>query len=377
VKEETRMNVAIISAFDTYFDRVRLLKRFFEAQGNQVTVITSDFSHRKKEYVQYISGADILVHARKYRKNLSVSRLLSHYRLSRLIKEQVEQIHPDLIYCLLPSNSLAKEMESYKKEHPSTKLVFDVIDLWPEAMPVQKFLNLLPFRFWKNLRDHHLDAADQIFTECNLYQNVLKKENDPKYETLYWARSEIPCSFSNLISEDELHFIYLGSINNIIDIDFIVEFLCLCKKEKTTIMHLIGQGESKKQLIQKLKEKEIEVIDHGIVYSQEKKQAIFDQCNYALNIMKPSVVVGLSMKSLDYLCGGVPLINTIQGDTFDLVKKYDLGFNIDQNSIEQIVQTVCHYPLQKQFEQRENCRKVYREMFYEASFIETLKKKGL
>lgn len=64
------MNVAIISAFDTYFDRVRLLKRFFEAQGNQVTVITSDFSHRKKEYVQYISGADILVHARKYRKNL-------------------------------------------------------------------------------------------------------------------------------------------------------------------------------------------------------------------------------------------------------------------------------------------------------------------
>ena len=125
------MNVAIISAFDTYFDRVRLLKRFFEAQGNQVTVITSDFSHRKKEYVQYISGADILVHARKYRKNLSVSRLLSHYRLSRLIKEQVEQIHPDLIYCLLPSNSLAKQREACKKERQTTKLVFDVIDLRP------------------------------------------------------------------------------------------------------------------------------------------------------------------------------------------------------------------------------------------------------
>lgn len=37
--------------------------------------------------------------------------------------------------------------------------------------------------------------------------------------------------------------------------------------------------------------------------------------------MKTSVCVGLTMKSLDYYAGGLPIINTIAGDTYEYAKK--------------------------------------------------------
>lgn len=371
------MKVVIISAFDTYFDRVRMLKHYFEKKKEEVLVITSDFSHRNKTTVHHVPDANILVHAHPYKKNLSLGRLYSHLQLSKAIVKKVEALKPDLIYCLIPSNSLAQQLGKYKEKHPDVKLYFDIIDLWPEAMPIERFLSLPPFQYWKNLRDHYLDRADRVFTECSLYQSVLDKEEDPKYETLYWARKERPCSFSDSIMDKELHFVYLGSINNIIDIDFILRFLDRCNKRKPTFLHIIGQGESKAKLMESLEDRKITVIDHGSVFSQEKKQAIFDQCNFALNIMKPSVVVGLTMKSLDYLCGGVPIINTIQADTARLVKKYDIGYNVDVDTMNQVIEKICSMSKEEQQSQRYNCRHVYQELFLDTSFENKLERAGV
>lgn len=41
------MKVVIVCAFDTYFDRVKLLKEYYKKED--VIVISSDFSHRKKK----------------------------------------------------------------------------------------------------------------------------------------------------------------------------------------------------------------------------------------------------------------------------------------------------------------------------------------
>ena len=39
------MKVGIVCAFDTYFDRVSLLKEYYEEKGAEVKVYSSDFSH--------------------------------------------------------------------------------------------------------------------------------------------------------------------------------------------------------------------------------------------------------------------------------------------------------------------------------------------
>ena len=48
--------------------------------------------------------------------------------------------------------------------------------------------------------------------------------------------------------------------------------------------------------------------------------------------MKNSVFVGLTMKSMDYFEGGLPIINNIHGDTWDMIDENGIGVNISFNT---------------------------------------------
>ena len=71
---------------------------------------------------------------------------------------------------------------------------------------------------------------------------------------------------------------------------------------------------------------------HGKIYDAKEKQKIFDQCHYGLNIMKASVFVGLTMKSMDYFEAGLPVINNIHGDTWDIIEREKIGVNLKENT---------------------------------------------
>lgn len=363
------MKVAIVCTFDTYFDRVKLLKEYYSLKHNEVIVITSNFSHRKKQ--EYINPfADIIIDVKPYYKNLSLARLQSHYDFAKDVKEKLEQIQPDLIHCLIPANSLVKSMAEYKENH-DCQLIIDINDLWPETMPINGLEWLPPFKVWKNLREKYLGKADILFTECHLFKEVLQKYKQRKYHVLYWSRLEKPMESHYEYSKD-LNFCYLGSMNNIIDIDLIVKLLKECSQYKKTTLHLIGNGESKQSLIDQCKENEIDVIDYHEVYSQEEKQRIFDQCEYGLNVMKPSVVVGLTMKSLDYMLGGLPIINTIQGDTKYFVKTENVGFNVNRDTISSVAQTLSNISKEDMLKQRDNIQKLYQVHFSQEAFFKEL-----
>lgn len=366
------MKVGIVCAFDTYFDRVQLLKEFYQNKGLEVVVFASDFSHRKKEKVQKNTTADVWIPARPYHKNLSLARLYSHYVFSKQAAMLLSKETWDILHVLVPCNSLVYFITKLKEKAPQTKLIFDLIDLWPETMPISRFKDVFPFTIWKRLRDGFLDQADLIFTECKLYQEVLHREQDPKVHNLYWARQEVPLLSQPQLCEDELRFCYLGSINHIIDIDFIANFLKECSQYRRVSLHLIGDGESKKQLIECVRRYGIVVQDHGRIYEQEAKQKIFDQCNYAFNVMKESVVVGLTMKSLDYMCGQIPLVNTIGGDTRYFCETKNIGFHVPHDQIGRYAQILCSQTLQEQRQQRDNIRCLYLRHFTKESFFRTL-----
>ena len=115
--------------------------------------------------------------------------------------------------------------------------------------------------------------------------------------------------------------------------------MCLFQCKKVGL-HIIGGGEKKELLISGLKNHAVNVIDHGYIFDQDEKQHILDQCNYGLNIMKDTVMVGLTMKSMDYMCGGLPLINTIKGDTAKICDEYQVGYNINKNNLNDIVSKI-------------------------------------
>ncbi len=365
------MKAVIVNCFDTYEDRVDLVHEFFKEQGYEVTVIQSDFRHFKKMYREETKEDFIFVKSKSYYKNLSVSRLSSHYKYANDAFKLVEELKPDLLYTFVPPNSLAKFAASYKQRHKELKLILDLIDLWPETMPIGKAKKFPPFTFWGAMRDKSLKYADIVLTECDLYQSVLGDVlTDVKTETVYLAKREIDVVSNPQLSENEIHLAYLGSINNIIDIPKIKEIIESIMKVKPVILHIIGDGESKQGLIDAAKASGAVVKYHGKIYDPQEKQNIFDKCHFGLNIMKSSVCVGLTMKSIDYFQHGLPIINNIPADTAEIVEKYGVGVNILGNISNENHKTIFNLELTQKA--KHNASDLFKKKFSTDAFLKKM-----
>lgn len=322
------MKVVIVNCFDTYENRLDIVHGFLKDQGYDVTIVQSDYRHFKKNYRDETKEDFVFVKTKSYRKNLSFARLKSHYIFSKDAFNIIEKIKPDVLYVFAPPNSLMKDAVKYKLKHKEVKLIFDLIDLWPETMPIG-IKKWPPFLLWSSLRDNNLKYADLVITECDLYQEILKEKlKGINTKTIYLAKKNIETVSKHNFSDDEIHLAYLGSINNIIDILKIKKIIQEINEIKPVKLHIIGDGEKKRELVESVQKTGATVIYHGKVYDSQKKQEIFDNCHFGLNIMKDSVCVGLTMKSIDYFQHGLPIINNIPSDTARMVQTYGVGINV-------------------------------------------------
>lgn len=362
------MKAVIVSSSYSYLERVELLKEYYEEKGYDATVLLTDFIHANKSYANWEREGYILVNTNSYKKNISFNRLYSHFKFAKDIETQLEKMEVDLLHVLLPANSLTKVARQYKKIHPKVKLCLDIIDLWPETMPINKFKRTYPFEYWRKLRDDYLDNADRIYCECNLFVKVMNREDDKRFRTLYWVKTDEPIESNPILSMNELHLCYLGSINNVIDIEYIVKMCEELRKYRKVVLHIVGDGEKREELLQNTKHTQVEVIYHGLVYDSGEKQKIFDQCHFGLNIMKSSVCVGLTMKSLDYFQAGLPIINNIDGDTADMIDAYQIGFN----GYHALLENIGKFQEKDYLVMRDNVKKLYYEKFTKEAFVKRL-----
>jgi len=362
------MKVVVINCFDIFEQRAAVVAENFVRLGHEVTVIESDFSHTYKKTAE-IKNDHILIKTRPYHRNLSVARLLSHHFFARDTFKQVELMQPEMVYVLIPPNSLAKAAHAYKKKHSEVKLILDILDLWPETLPVGSIKQVFPFTLWRNIRDLHVENADMVITECNLYQEILADVlRDRTTKTLYLAKSAEPIFSTPTLDNTSIHLAYLGSINNIIDIPMIVKLTKAIDSLKPVTIHIIGSGENKDTLLSELKKNSIQTEYVGIEYDETKKQAIFDRCHFGLNIMKESVVVGLTIKSIDYFYAGLPILNTIKSDTKLLVSENQIGFNVTEDSLATIATAIAMMSDEEMSAMRKRTQTVFETHFSARAF---------
>lgn len=360
--------MCIITDSTSYEPRADIVAGFFEAQGYHVDMLLSDFDHRAKKKRALVADtcscgiARTYINTRPYSKNISPGRLIYHHDFAKKAYRLVNKAEAyDILYVMLPGNSLAPAAVNVSKEKGS-KLIFDLIDMWPESLPVSGISWTPPITYWRKLRDDNINKADCIITECRLYQKRLKL--DPaKTVTMYWAKTEgvkaedhkihgngkgystekastnEPAGCSPSMNredqtDNDIRIAYLGSINNVIDISLIIKILnavniaCIDKGAGKVSLDIIGDGENREAFLDALKKAEISFNYHGAIYDEQKKREILSHCDWGINIMKPGVNVGLTMKSIDYLANGLRLINNIPGDTWEWVEKEHIGVNV-------------------------------------------------
>ena len=353
-------NACIISCSDHYAHRMDLWERCLQINGYVTQYITSDFDHAtKQKFVCKVPGS-VQLPVMEYRKNLSVQRILSHRMFAKAAKTYLEQVKPDVIVALLPPNFLAHYLAAYKKKHPEVVLIFDIFDLWPETFPFGNLKKLLApaFRIWAGLRDRNLSAADFVTTECDLFREKLKLPEENS-RTVYLCADPSPVVSSPALPADHLSLCYLGSINNIIGIAEICELIRNLSQQTKVRFHIIGSGERTQELITRAEDAGADVIFHGAVYDPARKQQILDKCHFGLNIMKSSVCVGLTMKSVDYFRHGIPVINNIPADTRSLVMTQDIGVQLDRDCVGKLLSMY----LENHLQMRKNVNHVFDRFF--------------
>ncbi|MDR2202249.1 MAG: hypothetical protein LBP26_05760 [Clostridiales bacterium] len=328
------MKAVILSATGLFFkERLLAVKEYFENGNVDAVIYASDFQHGTGYVDENAYGGKIkFIHAKPYKKNISVARLTSYSNWCKKAFDLVADIKPDYIYLIVPANSILYRAAKYKKNNPSAKIIADIVDLWPESLPASNGTKkiLSPFlRVWKNLRNKNIKAADAVFTECDYYKQILADQNidTSAFKTLYLFGGDARGDIAYAPSE-KLRFLYLGSINNIIDIDRIINLLVEAQKRRPVVLNIIGDGERREQFLNGLAARNIETVYHGKIYDDSYKQEVMNNCDFGLNVYKKNLAIGLTVKSIDYLRGGLPIVNTIRGDTSKMVDEYNIGVNL-------------------------------------------------
>lgn len=357
-----------ISSTNHYNVRTGKFVNDYVKKGYDVIYVTSDFDHmtKKRYYFNEYKNSKQL-HVISYKKNLSISRILSHLMFSYKTFYMLLACKPELVYVEVPNNSLVKSSAKYKKIN-NAEIIVDVFDMWPESMPV-KTKNMIVnrgFNIWRNFRNKNLKFADQIWIECDYYRELLsaQKINLPM-ETKYLTLENAETSIETKVSEDEIDLCYLGSINNIIDISLIEKIVSELAKNKRTRIHIIGDGERKDEFLEILKQNSIEIIDHGKVYEIDKLQEIFNQCWFGVNVLREGLAIGITMKSISYFRGGLPIINTVQGDTSRFVEECNIGINVDRHDVKSCVSRILNITKDDLACMKNNTRNLFEQKFAE------------
>lgn len=393
------MKAVVVTHSSTYESRAEAAGDFFSNKGYEVTWIFADFDHLRKKTLEREQPQHVYLHMKPYASNLSVRRILSIRDFSLAVEKYLEDLFaagcgPDLLYILIPANSLAAAAGRLHAKY-GVRIVFDLLDLWPESLPLKKIEAFPPLAAWRNLRDRNLGAADMIFTECSLYRKELSLDPE-KSRTLYWFKREaagvspdqpgtaakgfpigkadagVTDTTSLMETRKPLHIAYMGAVNHIIDIDGIVRILQAVMAQRPVYLHVIGEGDGKQDFLRTLCQAGIPFTDYGAVYDEQKKAAILSGCRFGLNVMKKSVHVGLTMKSIDYLSFGLPLINTIGGDTWDIIEKYGIGVNVDPDDTRAGAAAICRLADQDRQELAAAARSVFEGNFTERAFMRTM-----
>jgi glycosyltransferase involved in cell wall biosynthesis len=333
------MKAIFINAFGlSEENRVEPIIDLFNKNYWETEYLISNYNHntKKVEYKNNVSKKYISVP--KYKKNISIKRLYSHLIFSLKVVKIVKQTNPNLVYIKLPPNLLLKKLSHLKKKYKFI-LIVDIFDLWPESfVGIHKvsMFELIPLNIWRNFRDKFIENADEVIVECNLYKKELQI-TDAKL--LYLTKKDYISDLKPILLDNVIKFCYLGGINSLIDIEIISKLLDQINVRKKVEIHIIGDGNNKGMFISALNKFNISVFDYGPIYNISEKKYIMSLCHFGLNIMKKKVFVALTLKSIEYLMNGLPLINNIKNDTYEIVEHNRIGFNIDDTSsvIEKII----------------------------------------
>ena len=348
------MAVIIVSAFSNINvgsdSRARAI--FDHVQGEK-TVLTTDFNHGNKNYYgenEQSHPNQIRLHVPRYKKNLGLLRIWSHLVFARKVQIFLKLLDekPDAIYCSMPTSSSAFVCARYCKKN-GVKFVIDIIDLWPDSLlPLvrgKEIIKTLLFP-WNLLTRYSYRRADVIMGESVLYANEGKKYN--KNARVYPVYLGVDVAFIDKVKENhcvrlvkpkgEIWIAYAGSLGNSYDFKTLLDAIKDIDGRYKYKLWFIGDGVKHEEIYSYVKDNGLNVEITGFL-THAQLLGYLSYCDMAVNIFRDRTKVVYSYKFNDYVAMNCFVLNSLEGETAEMVDKYRIGrnFNLTDRPLSEVL----------------------------------------
>lgn len=342
--------IIIVSLF--YYEksdniRISTVYNLLKERNADVELITTDFNHRtKNKHDQSLHPKDItFLKVPGYKKNLSIGRLFSHFVFALRLSSYLKQLRyqPAKVYCIVPTISSGWVCSRYCRRN-GIPFIADVIDLWPESLVVlsrrKKLLQFLTFPM-KWMAQKVYRSADFLYAGSEDYAKHTGKFNTKTKAVPVYLGTDV-ARFQKLASsgtievqkpENQRWICFGGMLGNSYDIEIILEgFRQLIERgTKNVKLIFIGDGQERNRIMLFKEQTNLDIEITGFLkYADYLKYLSY--ADIAINSFKKGTRVAYSYKFNDYVSAGIPVVNNVKGEMWEMVEQYNFGRNFLHNA---------------------------------------------
>lgn len=336
--------IILVSAFgDITYNRNFRLNNVYSALGSfSKSFITSDFDHWDKKYknLSELPSDGIYLHVPSYSRSLSIRRILSHLVFAYKLHWYLKSIDkPDSVYCIMPTSSSAFVCGRYCRKN-NIRFIIDVIDLWPKSLfPISKLAEVVRILLypWQLMTEKAYSYADVICAGSKEYLKIVSEYNRKAVKSCTYLGIDLIKNHELVLSskivlekpENELWICYGGHLGTSYDFDSILDAVRTIHQCGIRYKFIfVGDGEIRAKIEKYSAEFDLNIIITGVLpYPDYLKYLSY--CDIAINIFKENTIVVHSFKFNDYVASNLFILNSLTGETADMVSEYKIGLNFN------------------------------------------------
>lgn len=364
------MNIWIVNPYGTLPGegwreyRSHMLAHALIERGHEVTWFISDFMHRSKTYRastgHVVNGISIVpIHASAYARNISFKRIAYERSFGASFFAQAQQLNPpDTVVIADPSLFYSAPVLQYCKMVGS-KLVLDVLDLWPELFAVVlperlRWLERVAFAPLYARRARLVAAADGVAAVTGDYLETVcpitkypGKLRQVAYLGVDLREFQRPPNNAEMVAElaafrqgARMVVTYAGTLGDAYDMDSLGGAVESCARLGLPIRFVVAGDGPKRELFQGLATRWPTTLRFmGVVPAQELA-TLYSQSDVGLMSYVAGSTVSMPVKFFDYLAGGLAVVNSLGREAGAFVSRHQAGLNYTPQNLDSLMQAL-------------------------------------
>ncbi|MBQ7190206.1 MAG: sugar transferase [Kiritimatiellae bacterium] len=337
--------------------RYAMIGRELVAHGYNVVWWTSDFRHATKAprplpstFVNVDGVRMFLLPTIPYRQAVSLRRFRSHRAFARTwrntaVREvKVNRLaYPDLIVASLPPLSSASAARFFRSRFQCA-FVIDIQDLWPDlfyqVLPswARPFHLLFPLEREARMACRH---ADGILAVGHSYTNWAKERGCRGSVLTAYLGIDLPPERpapGAAPSDTNPSLVYLGNLGRSYDLETVIHAAI----QTGWTLDIAGSG-SEEERLQKLAAGSENIRFHGFLQERDVAELLARSTVGVIPMFDRSGVA-VPNKIADYAATGLPIVNSLSGETRELLDRYQAGCWYQVGDTDSLIKAVQSLP---------------------------------